>query len=79
MIYKQSKILKRSRPVVEEWIYFRGKFHFVLGLLTTDILRRFRVGFTVNGKREFIPPDQVLPLLFILLFITSSQKLVVSR
>ena len=37
MLYTQNEILKRSWPVVVERIYFRGKFHFVLGLLATDI------------------------------------------
>ena len=36
-MHAPNEIRKRSRPVVVEWIYFRGKFHFVLGLLATDI------------------------------------------
>ena len=38
------------------------------------IIERLRFTFTPNGKREFVPRDQVFPLIFRLLFIASTQK-----
>ena len=37
-------------------------------------LQRLRFTFTPNGKRDFVPRDQVFPLIFPLLFIVSTQK-----
>ena len=42
-------------------------------------LERFRVRFTANRKREFVPPDQVSPLLVVYCSLLLPQKLVVSR
>ena len=47
------------------------------GALTSgliDLLERLRFTFTPNGKRDFVPRDQVFPLIFPLLFIVSTQK-----
>ena len=39
-----------------------------------EILERLRFTFTQNGKREFVPRDQVFSLNCRLLFITFTQK-----
>ena len=45
-----------------------------------DIIERLRVTFTSNGKREFVPDDQVSSLHVIYcMFIISTRKLVGSR
>ena len=41
------------------------------------IIKRFRVTLSASGKREFVPRDQVFPISFCVLFVTSAQKLVV--
>ena len=38
------------------------------------LLERLRFTFTPNGKLDFVPRDQVFPLIFPLLFIVSTQK-----
>ena len=40
--------------------------------------KRFRVMFTTNGKREFVPRDQVLPLLEVYYLLLLPKKSVVS-
>ena len=52
-------------------IKLTGKWRLVLVRL---ILERLRFTFTPNGKRDFVPRDQVFPLIFPLLFIVSTQK-----
>ena len=42
-------------------------------------LERLSITFTSNGKREFVPHDQVFPITRRLLIIISRHKLVVSR
>ena len=42
--------------------------------VTFYTLERLRFTFTPNGRREFVPRDQVFPLFSIYLFITSTQK-----
>ena len=39
-----------------------------------EIIERLRFTFAPNGRREFVPRDQVFPLIFRLLFIASTQK-----
>ena len=41
---------------------------------TWRISERLRFTFAPNGKREFVPRDQVFPLIFPLLFIVSTRK-----
>ena len=43
------------------------------------IIDRFRVTFTANGKREFVPGDHVLPTYRLLLFNITTRKSVDSR
>ena len=47
-----------------------------LGIPIKIAIERLRFTFTPNGRREFVPCDQVFPL-FRLLFIASTQKYVV--
>ena len=43
------------------------------------LIEMLSITFTSNGKREFVPRDQVSPFTCRLLFIISTNKLVVSR
>ena len=47
--------------------------------LPKEIIERLITTFTSNGKREFVPRDQVSSFTCLLLFIISTHKLVVSR
>ena len=54
-----------QRPDQRTHVDFKG---------TIKVLERLRFTFTPNGKLDFVPRDQVFPLIFPLLFIVSTQK-----